>query len=475
MHEFEQINNEVKEEVKRFEQMENGNANCYFDVESIENIFDFYADNYQFDKAERVLNLGSKLHPNSIPLLLKKTVILHEKGEGDMAIQLLEKLLKFEENDPELYFYLGWSHLKMGNLNEAISCYNNALDFAFEEEEYLLYEIAFSFNQMEQYEIVINILEGAILKFPKNEDIKFELAYAYDKVNMLDKSFDLYNQMINVDPFSESTWNNLGILYYKNNDIPNAIQCYDYALSINPGNDEALFNKANALVNTGELRKAFDCYIDYISYGNEDDPMAYHYIADCLVQMDLYEPALRFFELSVKIESCYIPAWIDYITLLICHKEQKKALQKTTQALLATQWFPEFLFLRAKAYLISNNYAEALKWMEKCLDNDPYDLRNISEWLILKIMLEPNKDGFTILYEKYKDSPPDVSSLNYASAAIAFTEFKDFNLAAAYLDAALEEAPENFDYFLDAFGIPEKVLLENDIINKVIGKYYQYE
>jgi len=463
-------NDEYTEDVKRFEQMDYGKKECYFDVESIENIFDFYAENDQFDKAELALKLGCKLHPNSLPLLFKKTLIMMEKGDENNAIKLLEELLKFEDSNPELYFYLGWLNLKTNNLQNALSYFNEALKIAFYDEEELLVEIVYALNQMEFFDIAIKILETAKVKYPDNEGVMFELAYAYANIDMTEKSLLIYYKMLEKDPFSEDVWNNLGILFYKNDDFKHALECYDYVIAINPKNGEVMFNKGNALLSIGKAPEALDCYIDYFSYGNYDTTV-YHYIAECLEQMKLYDLSYRFYEQSVSIEPSFLPSWISYILLLINNKDEKKALKKTTEALLVTEWFPEFIYLRAKAFMISNNYEQALYWMEKCLENEPNFLRNVAEWIMLKKKLCPYINSIEILKEKYKNCPESYA-LNYACAAIAVIEMNDFNLAGKFLDVALSKAPEEFDKFFAFFEIPENVIFDNTDLFKIIKKYF---
>lgn len=469
-----QIYNESTEEVKRFELMENGNSECYFDVESIENIFDFYAENDQIDKAERVLKFGCKLHPDSIPLLLKKTFILIEKDEDEKAIKILEELLKFENSNIDLYYYLGWAYFKIDNDKKALSYFKKALNLVYEDEkEDLTLDIAFALNHIKQYFYAIDMLEEACIKYPENEDILFELAYAYDKVDMTEESFSIYCKLLKKDPFSENAWNNIGILHFKNNRFKKALKCYNFALAIDSSNAEAWFNKGNALVNLNEFEKALDCYIEYVSYGYED-PMAYQYIADCLDEMGLYNLSMRFYELTVIIEPDNLMAWLNYISLLIEQKEVKKALEKTAEALLTSGLFPEFIYLRAKAYILSNNYESALHLFAKCVEIEPENVRNIAEWFQVKKEICPNQNPMSFLDEWYKRFPAN-PALKYASAAIAIHENKDFKMAAYYLEEALLKAPESFEDFVDYFLIPDEYVFENEILNPIIEKYIEFE
>ena len=160
MHESWQTNyNEIKEEVERFEQMENGEKESYFDVHSIENIFDFYADKNQFEKAERVLQLGFRQHPQSTTLLAKQAIILIEKGDDQKAIHLMESILHLEQSNPEFYLNLGWVYLRNGATEKGLVCFRKTLEMAFDEHEDYLLDIVLYLNQVQEFNSTIQFLE----------------------------------------------------------------------------------------------------------------------------------------------------------------------------------------------------------------------------------------------------------------------------------------------------------------------------
>ena len=474
MQELRQTNHSDKDpDVLRYEQMEINDTEQYFDVESIENIIEFYAENEQIERAERVLNLGLKMHPDSLDLLIKKSYILIEKGEEKVAIQLLKKLLKFEETDPELYYNLAWAYLKAGNPKEAFVNFRNAINIAFDEYEVLITDIAFTLNEFDQSDYAIELLEEAILKHPKNELFLFELAYSFDKEDNTEKTIATYNRLLEINPFSELAWHNLAIIYNRIDDFQTALYCYDMALAIKPDNAEALFDKADLLIDMNEFEKAFDCYIDSISY-NFDYPLGYYQLAYCLEKMNNNELALRFYDLTIKIEPAFLLPWLNYISLLINTNNAKKALEKSMEAILISDMLPEFMYLRAKAHLIANEYQKALTWFEKSVKDEPDNLRYIYEWFKVKKELFPKKDSFAILNE-LRPRIASRAALNYVSAAIALIEHKDFALAGSYLEFALIETPEEFQFFMDVFSFPESDILENKYLFDIISKYIDFE
>jgi len=470
MQELTQTNPSDKDpDVLRFEQMED----AYFDVESIESIFDFYAENSELEKAERVLQLGLKLHPNSIDLLIKKTFILIEKGEEKVAIPLLKRLLKFEEMDPELYFNLGWAYLKTDNPEKALSCFREAANIFFDEYDSFIIDIAFNLNELNYTKYAIELLEETILKYPNNENLLFELAYSYDNEDQILKTIDIYNRILNINPFSEATWFNLAIISHRYEDFNSALYCFDIVLSLNPNNAEAHFDKANLLLETEEPLKALNCYFEAVSHGFEP-VICYHQIAFCLEQLGQIELALRFYDLSVKTHPTFLFPWFGYISLLISTNNAKKALEKSMEAILISDMYPEFMFLRAKAHILTKDYHKALSWLEKSIKHEPNNIRYIYKWLQVKNHLFSKKDSLSIL-DELRTNRASIYAINYVSAAISILELNDYFLAGLYLENALIEAPEDFDFFLDVFSFQLKDIFKSKILKKIVRKYVEFE
>lgn len=474
MHESWQTNyNEIKEDVERFEQMENGEKEYYFDVHSIENIFDFYADKNQFEKAERVLQLGFRQHPQSTTLLAKQAIILIEKGEDQRAIDLMEGILHLEKSNPEFYLNLGWVYLRNGLVDKGIVCFRKTLEMAFDEHEEYLLDIVLYLNQVQEFKSTIHFLESGIKQYPANENLLFELAFALDKEERIDEGLQVYHQLLEVNPFSENAWYNLGILYIKNKQLDEAVSCYDYALALNPSHAEALFNKGNALVHLNQYLDALDCYLDYISYGYEP-LLAYHYMADCHEQLGFNDLARRMFSLTVKSDPEYIPGWLGYLSLLINHEYNEEALEETHKALELFASYSEFHYLRARALLLIDDYKGAQKEFETGFKIDPDNLRNTFELFQIKSGASRQATGLP-LWKRWKGKYPDSPAIQYLGAAVYLLEIHNPEQAAICLDKALSNDTESYDLFIELYPELEEVIQNNPILNQIILKYFDYE
>jgi tetratricopeptide (TPR) repeat protein len=474
MHESWQANyNEIKEEIERFELMESGEQTFYFDVHTVETIFDFFSEKFQFEKAERILQIGILQHPNATSLQSKQAIIHMEKGDDDTAISLMERLLKLEHSNPEIYLNLGLAYLRKSRIEEAVICFKHSLEVAFDEKEDILTDIGAYLNQEGEYKHTIGFLKDACNNYPGNENMLFELAFAYDKEFDLEKGLVAYNKLLDINPFSENAWYNLGILYIKNNDHDNAMACYDYALAINPSHGESLFNKANTLVNKGLLIEAIDFYIEYISFNN-DVLLPYHYIADCYDQLGMPKQSLRFYQLTVKEDPAYMPAWLGYLAVLINEEKTEEALEVSQKALELHEDITEIWYLRARSLLLANDFTNAMKAFETCFQDDPDNLRYLYELFQLKQTLRPKLKPAKMLSD-WQKMYPESPAVQYLTAAYYLIDNRNLVVAGKHLESALNEDPENFEFFLELFPSIEKMIAKSKKLNHIVEKFFPYE
>ena len=471
MHESWQANfNEIHGEIERFEEMESGHKTYYFDVHTIETIFEFYTDKFQFEKAEKALQIGIRQHPYSTSLQAKRAIILMEKGDDKNAINIMENLLQLEQSNPEVLMNLGLAYLRNRREAEAIRFFRRALEVSIDEREDVMLDIGVYLNQQELHAEVIKFLEPGCREFPYNENILFELAFAYDKVFEIEKSFEVYNQLIDINPFSENAWYNMGILYIKIDDFENANRCYDFTLALDPSHGEALFNKGNSLVNQGSLLEAIDCYIEYISHGY-DAILPYHYIADCLDQAGLQDLAARFYRLILDKDPAYLPAWIGYLAMLINLEDVNEALDVSERALQYHGEIDELLYLRARGLMLDNRLVEAKSAFELCFRDNPDSLRNAFELLQIKKALSP-KINVEKLLRGWLKSFPESAAIHYLACAHYLIDDRDLTIASWHLEYALVENPDEYLFFLELYPNVAKMVLKSKKLTKLVNQYF---
>jgi len=414
---------EVLGAVVRFEKMIDSDKIEYFDVHQIEVIYDFYFEKSQLKQAEKILSIGLSQHPDSTSLLVKKAILLAENDSMDEALQLLEYVAPIENTNSEVFLTLGWIMLQKQNIFKAIEYYNKAVSIAFEDKEDVLLEISYNLNQHELYIESIKYLEQTLLINPNNENALFEYAFSLDKVLEYDKSIEAYKRLLEKNPFSENAWYNIGIIYNKTGHYLEACQAYDFTITINPDHEEAYFNKGNSLVQSGCFAEALEAYTEHVTI-SKDTTLTYQYIADCWEQLNNYDLAIRFYQLTIERAPKHADAWYGLGTSLMETGNFDGGLQALDQAISINPLNADYWFAHARGLFELEKAEDAARSLENGLNLDPNELTGWIELLKLKIILSDDfsiTDYILTLQSQYSD----VAAIHYLTSIINYHYLKD--------------------------------------------------
>jgi tetratricopeptide (TPR) repeat protein len=446
--------NEVNEAVERFEQMEVNRQKYFFDVHSIENIFDFYADKLQLEKADRVLELGIRMHPQATSLKVRKASMYIEKGFQEKALSLLKDLLLLEPSNPEVYLNLGWLYLRMKQTTEAFGIFDQGIASAFNEDEDCLLDVALYLNQFRQFNQTIKIFEPRRKRIGRNEELLFELAFAYDKVDKPYVALSIYRQLLDLNPFAENAWYNKGLLMVKIGEIEKGCTCFEYTLALNPHHSEAYFNRGNCLAQSNRYQEALDSYLDFISY-QPGASRGLHYIADCWDHLNNHDLAPQFYTLAVKSDPMDFYAWQAFANYYLSTDEPDQCREVIKMALKVEDLFydntkAELYFISAQSYILDENWRMAKMYFKKAVIDDPYTFKYLFDLYQLQKALNP---GYTLhaFQKHYRADFFLMPSFNYMMAAYYIFELEDLKNGTEQLREAIQINPASFEQFVDNF------------------------
>jgi tetratricopeptide (TPR) repeat protein len=455
---------DTNEALERFEFMNNLQRSMYFDVHQVESLFEHYLEKGQLDQAENILTIGLKQHPSSIPLKLKATHLLAEKGEYDMALDILEQFSGIEKNSPEIFMSLGWLYMRKGYLDEALACFDKTIELAFDDTESFLLDIGYNLNQEGYYNEAIFYLSYAILQFPDNENVMFELAYAYDKTDQLDEGVATYLILLDMNPYFENAWYNLGILYNKQNEFEKAVAAYEFSLAINNTHAESYFNMGNSFAHLNQFESALECYLEYASYGT-DALTTYQYIGECWEQLGNAKMAIRFYDMVISISAEAADAWYGLGTSLMSLNKSFEGMNALRHALKLNPENPDFWFAYARGCYETDKIDEAILSLEKGLSYDPEELSAWIELLQLYLLGDADFD-FLGFIDKALTNYPTIGAVAYIAAVIYYKFANDKDLALAYLKVGKRRQPEGMGIIVSEF--PE--ILATPEISKYVNK-----
>lgn len=455
---------ETNEALERFLTMNSGKKEVYFDVHQIESLFEYYLEQSQLDEAEHILTVGLKQHPSSIPLKIKSTVLLAERGFFDEAISILESYKSIDQHSAEINMSLGWLYLKKGFLDNALMAFDKAIELSIDEAESFFLDIGFNLNQEGYYSEAIYYLSYATIQYEDNENILFELAYAYDKADQIDDGIETYLILLELNPYFENAWYNLGILYNKKGEFTKAIDAYEYSIAINVEHSESYFNMGNSYAHLSQFDKALECYHIYASYGNENH-ITYQYLGECWEQLNRPEMAIRYYQLVLNQNENAPDAWYGMGTALMALNLNEDGISALNHALELNPENPDYWFAYARGCYETNNIALAINSLEKGISFDPEE---VSAWIeLVQLHMQHSADfDFIDFIDKALTKYPTIGAVSYIAAVIYFKYAKDKDLALGYLKVGKRRQPDDIQIVINEF--PE--LLSAPEISKYINK-----
>ncbi len=182
-------------------------------------IFKNLAQNYgakdNLEKALEYIAKGREEFPSSYNLLIEEANIYYKKGDNDMFKTRLEEAIKLNPTEPSLYYNVGVMNMDQGNLDEAISYFEKAVelkpDYAdahnnigaayIEKANPIIEEMNKSLTDFDKYDR----LQAQQLEIYKQAIPHYEMAYKYnpESISTVQTLLGLYENLEMTDKYNE--------------------------------------------------------------------------------------------------------------------------------------------------------------------------------------------------------------------------------------------------------------------------------
>lgn len=366
---------ETYEIVRRYEEMLRNNTSYYFDVDEFEDIIDYYVDSNRFSVAFDVVQYASVQHPSATGILIRKAQLLIDKGQPLEAIRILKDVSRIEPANADLYVAQGFAYNQIGDFKSAIRQFDHGLTLITEGKPDILYNVAVSFEQANQYKTAMKYLHVANEMEPDNISVIYDLAYCCERLEMLDKSVEYYKKYLDLDPYSENVWYNLGVVYNRMDSFTKAIEAYDYAIAIDETYSSAYYNKANTLANINEYQKAIEVYKEFL-YLEEDNDQVLCYIGECYEKTGQFDDALVYYRKVIKKNEKFADAWLGIGLVMYEKKMYYESLYYVRRAIQLEGDNQDSWFALGNVYTKLEFFEDAIISYNKAIELDPYDFES---------------------------------------------------------------------------------------------------
>jgi len=446
------VDDESSDIVKRYEQFLSGTAPGYFDVEELENIIEFYLRKGRTKDCTKALDLGLKLHPNNTALKTKRAKIYLATGDATKAFHILDKLA--ESTDYEVILLKIEVLIKLERTKEARMLSEKLIEDESDDLDNVCLDVAYIYLGQGDYGTALKLLEKGDRHNTENIELLYELAFCYEQNEEFEQAIVVNNRIITLDPFANEAWFNLGQLYFSLQEFPKALEAYEFALAIDENDSLSCIQKGHVLFQLDQFEQAIDTYLDYnkmTSYSWQTDI----FIAECFEKLERYKESISFYTQSLEAHSDNYDALTG---IGICLLEQEKYVESMNyirQALEINNEASDSWVYLAEAYVGLEDIDNALLAYIKAIALDPDQPDTLMA--IANICLERMDYGLAIKYYLAAEELDDTLELIKLFIAVAYYKNDELDKATDYLRRAVAENETSAALFLEL--CPEAVNL----------------
>ena len=302
----------LSESIARFEGMLKNNASYFFDIDELEELFDYYLDINNKTKALKVVKHAIKIYPDSAQMQLKYAQALAASYKPQLALEVLQSV---ENTANSVEYYL----IKADILNQ-LRQYSKAIESLKEatkqplddiEKEDIFISLAFTYKEINKTDKAADCFKIVINLNPENEIALFELSFIYQEQDKVNEFIIWLNTFIDKYPFSSYAWFILGKSYEFLFKLQKAFEAFDYATVIKEDYTAAHICKADILTELGKTEDAITSYKTALKY-QEADSDIYCAIGECYLSLNEYVLALKHFKKANKIDPINIDVWLGF-------------------------------------------------------------------------------------------------------------------------------------------------------------------
>ena len=420
--------------VARYESNETDHGGIWFDTEDIEDICNYYINAGNYSKAEKVLQLGERLHPGdeTMPMIRANLLVMESKPEE--ALVLLDQ---YPHKEDYYWHYLRFSALvNLQRTDEAIAEADMVVMLD-DDKVGATIDVALLFAETEHIDLAISYLERTEKSDTDEADKKklyALLTQYYGESGKYEEALAYTEKWIDADPYSVNAWCVKATIELDCDRYENALNDYDFALAIDPQCELALVTKVRLLCLLSREEEALQVLDDMA------EMTAYHKHIGLMLRGDIYFMKGDY----RKAHSCYYKGFNSQFFIVdSAHRymECKARLHKWRGVVSLGKFLlqvdpddTEVIEQMADAYFELKEYQEAAKMFRRYIKLAPDDVDILLRYSGLLLDMDEMKKAYTYIHRAYKLAP-DISQTNLLMAVVCYLRGEDKRMYRYYRKA----------------------------------------
>ena len=344
-----------------------------------------------------------RFEPNSPDALNLLGVLMHQRGQDEIAASLIETAIKLNSQDDSYHYNLGEVQRAAGDYSAAVASYRKAIELAPTEADYYFglgialcdsgrpedgvssYRKAVRLNpkDAEIHNNLGNVLaelgdfETAVIHF--REALRLRPDYAEGHANLgnvlkelaeTEQAIASYQKALALQPELAGLHYNLGVALDEQGQVEQAMECYRKAVSLDPALAQAYMNLGRLLKDRGELQQSLQSYRRAVD-AQPDSVKAVLGMGSVLQDLDEFAEAAEWFQKAIELAPEDAGAFISLGVCLGQLDRQREAVEYFQKALEIDPHRAEAHFNLGTTLQAQGRFDEAIACHRKALELNP--------------------------------------------------------------------------------------------------------
>jgi len=414
------IKNLLSNQLRRIVQFLNGEYNkkeFFFKntVESIENKKEKYKEKKNrkeyIKSIEKTYSLNLLEGVDTEERYIEEGLKYSNNNDFNKAIEQFNKVIKLNNKNDKVYFYLGNSYDNLGKHEEAIKSYKKAIDINPNYDD-AYYNMGNTYNNLKQYKEAIESYKKSIEINPNNDSAYNNMGSAYNNLKQYKEAIESYKKAIDINPNNDSAYNNMGSAYFimgikydMLKQYKEAIESYKKAIEIDPNFDLAYSRMGTTYGELEQYKEAIKSYKKAIEI-NPNDYQAYTNMGYTYNNLKQYKEAIESCKKAIKINPNYDMAYYNMGNTYNNLGKNEEAIESYKKLIeINPNGYIAYLNLLETDLILNNKFTEN-NIKNKFLENFKENKESIKKYKMLEILENINsksKNKIDEWVKEYKD------------------------------------------------------------------------
>jgi predicted O-linked N-acetylglucosamine transferase (SPINDLY family) len=227
------------------------------------------------DLAEGLLREILRLFPDHSKASELLAYIAGNRGDTELAFELLKKATATHEASAEAFYYVGTAYLQRNCFNQAIASFQQSIKRGGEFFE-VLHDLGVALAGAGLHDRALAMFRKALTKNPVSDELFYNIGRTLEALKRYDEALAFYDKGLRLNSNSAKTWYNSGVALSQLRRYNEALDAYDKAILLDPMHAQAWSNRGLMLSELKRHDEALEAYerairiqpdIDYL-HGN---------------------------------------------------------------------------------------------------------------------------------------------------------------------------------------------------------------